>query len=212
MAAPKAGDTVQVAVLSMLTLRTPPDVVGDREFYVRTGPRGARRRVQAGDLLPLGHELVELFPDYFQPAGSLPNVVVLARLSEEAQAELEADRRRRMPRLVQVVRWRCENCGAEATGEAVIAQPVYANEIAGALAEAEADPQRRREIQFYAYTQQQARLDGQAAERDLFHQLRTEHTMCPEGAELHPLEPTPEVDPDGPFEVWSGPMSLGRQR
>jgi hypothetical protein len=209
MAAPKAGDVVQVAVLSMLTLRTPPDVLGDREFYVRTGPRGARRRVQAGDLLPVDHELVKLYPDHFQASGSLPNVVVLSRLSEEAQAELEAERRRRMPRPVQVVRWRCENCGFE-TDEAVIPQAVQANEIAGALAEADADLARRREIQFYAYAQQQARLDGQAAERDLFHQLRTEHTMCPADAELRPLEAVPEVDPDKAIPVWSGPMSLGR--
>jgi hypothetical protein len=171
---------------------------------------GARRRVQPGDHVDPAHELVSHFPTHFQSSGERADVVVLSSPTPEVLRQREQDRRRRMPRLVQVVRWRCENCLVESDAEAVIPPPLQALDVASSLEDA-GDLIERQRVQYDAHRHQQAHLDGQAEERRIYNQMRTEHTLCPADAELHPLPEMPEPDPSKPIPVWSGPTSLGRR-
>jgi hypothetical protein len=192
-------------------IATPPDITGtgddEIEWFVRVGPRGAHRRLQPGDHLGLDHTLVQLFPDHFDTSPELANTICLSRPTAEVLTAREQERRRLMPRYVQIIRWRCENCGFELDGEAIIPPAVQALDVASALDAAE-DLEQRARIQYWSVTQQQRRLDGLDQEQALFDQLRSSHVQCDPSRELHPLPDMPERDPSQPIPVWSGPVSI----
>jgi hypothetical protein len=203
---------VEVDQQSWLCTSTPPDITGaddsEVEWFVRVD-RGVRRRLQPGDHLPIGHELVELFPASFVASAELGLTVCLSTPTAEVQARQEAERRRLLPRFAEVRSYVCLNCGETSPAAPPIEPAVQALDVASALEQAtdEGGVEARARVQYHSFAQQRRRLVALAAADRIAGEFRRDHAQCDPSRELHPLEEMPEPDPSKPLPVWSGPVS-----
>jgi hypothetical protein len=181
---------------SMVALAGVPGVHGDHEYFVPLLGRGQRRNVQQGDHVPVGHELVSIWPDLFGPSQEPPDCWPVAVELEEVRRERERQRVRNDPALARLVTPCCRRCGAQAPSGVVIIDAPNAVDLISALSDLDDhDLVGRMQVErrFALLAQQARESTDQLAEAEQL--WRLVHVECPEGTEPLPEPELPESAP-----------------
>jgi hypothetical protein len=185
-----------MATHSMVAIEGIPGIHGDYEWFVPLAGR-ERRTVRSGDHIPVGHELVGLWPGRFAESSEPPDCWPIGVLLPEVQQERERQRVRNDPAHARLVIPCCRRCGDQLDHGVVTFEAPTQIDLNSALAGLD-----DHDLIGQEHTRQRfallAREASEAGDRLLEAEqlFRATHTECPAGT---PPLPEPEVPESAPL-------------